>query len=485
MAHGTGSGRDAAAYLLAEKDHKHEQRAGVEVLRGNPVQLGELIDSLHFVQRYTSGVIAFAPEDKPSREDVDKLLTQFEKTAFAGLEGNQYSWAAVRHDEPDGACHVHVIAARVELQSGKSLNIAPPGWENTFDHLRDAWNYEKGWARPDDPLRARLAATNIKDIHRLESPKEAINEWLTSQMASGLISGRKGVLEALEGIGTINRVNPRYISVILEEGQKPIRLKGAIYAEQFSVGAILEAHSAARSGQGRDSSANREAAENARRELNRAIEKRVGYNQERYGRSLGGDQRGVEASRPANTQSLGAPLRSLSELVPFDRAGDHGMELVAGQGGAAESGRSRSGGSGNPEVNGRPNDEVLQHASGQSELHWEQEVNEPNRKPKPKPQRQLDRERTDGILEAISRFTAASRQNLESIGDGAEQRTHTNERPTDANQYVGRVCEAVRQLADGINQSFGKAREFARAAWAEIIASGHSHSKDHGHGMER
>ena len=36
------------------------------------------------------------------------------------------------------------------------LNIAPPGWEKTFGPLRDAFNAEHGWARPDDPARARV-----------------------------------------------------------------------------------------------------------------------------------------------------------------------------------------------------------------------------------------------------------------------------------------------------------------------------------------
>ena len=43
----------------------------------------------------------------------------------------------------------------VDLETGKSLNIAPPGWQKTFGPLRDAFNHEHGWSRPDDPARAR------------------------------------------------------------------------------------------------------------------------------------------------------------------------------------------------------------------------------------------------------------------------------------------------------------------------------------------
>ena len=47
------------------------------------------------------------------------------------------------------------MAARCDLETGKSLNIAAPGWQKTFDALRDWQNHENGWSRPDDPERAR------------------------------------------------------------------------------------------------------------------------------------------------------------------------------------------------------------------------------------------------------------------------------------------------------------------------------------------
>ena len=50
---------------------------------------------------------------------------------------------------------MHVLAARCDLETGKSLNIAAPGWQKTFDALRDWQNHENGWSRPDDPARAR------------------------------------------------------------------------------------------------------------------------------------------------------------------------------------------------------------------------------------------------------------------------------------------------------------------------------------------
>nr|WP_181411535.1 hypothetical protein [Aeromonas hydrophila] len=44
MAHGTGSGAAASAYLMGDLDHKGVARAGVEVLRGDPVLFGALAE---------------------------------------------------------------------------------------------------------------------------------------------------------------------------------------------------------------------------------------------------------------------------------------------------------------------------------------------------------------------------------------------------------------------------------------------------------
>ena len=110
-------------------------------------------DALAFDHKYTAGVIAWAPEDQPSNQAIDRVLDAFEQTAWAGLDPDRYAWAAVRHRDADGGVHVHVLAARCDLETGKSLNIAPPGWEQTYGPLVEACNLDHGWSRPDDPAR--------------------------------------------------------------------------------------------------------------------------------------------------------------------------------------------------------------------------------------------------------------------------------------------------------------------------------------------
>ena len=76
LARGTGSARDAAG----------KPRAGVEVLRGDPHQVAAVADTLPFDHKYTSGVIAWAPEDAPTDDQIGEVLDAFEETAWAGLE---------------------------------------------------------------------------------------------------------------------------------------------------------------------------------------------------------------------------------------------------------------------------------------------------------------------------------------------------------------------------------------------------------------
>ena len=155
LARGTGSAQAAADYLLRETDSQGAVREDVAVLRGDPDDVAAVADSLEFDHKYTSGVIAWAPEDQPSDQDIDRVLDEFEQTAWAGLAPDRHAWAAVQHRAANGGVHVHVLAARCDLETGKSLNIAPPGWEQTYGPLVEACNLEHGWSRPDDPARAR------------------------------------------------------------------------------------------------------------------------------------------------------------------------------------------------------------------------------------------------------------------------------------------------------------------------------------------
>ena len=100
-------------------------------------------DALEFEHKYRSAVLAWSPEDRPTAAQIEAVLDKFEQTAWPALEPDRYSWTAVLHREHRGGVHVHFLTARCDVETGKRLNIAPPGWQKTYDPLRDAFNHEQ------------------------------------------------------------------------------------------------------------------------------------------------------------------------------------------------------------------------------------------------------------------------------------------------------------------------------------------------------
>ena len=302
---GTGSAGKASGYLVGERDAMGREREGVEVLRGDPEMVAAVADSLEFEHKYRSIVIAWAPEDRPTDAQIEAVLDEFEKTAWAGLEPDRYSWTAVLHREHGGGVHVHILTARCDLETGKSLNIAPPGWQKTFDPLRDAFNHEHGWSRPDDPARARtqqpghrayIEAANLRAGLEVEAdPRELIRDYLVQRVEHGVVRSRADVVSTLEGAGLeVPRQGKDYVTARDPASGKRWRLKGALYEHDFNPERVdIPAPPPAGGGPPGDRGDGRERAAAARRELERRRRQRAAYHRSRYG---GG---GRTAERPA------------------------------------------------------------------------------------------------------------------------------------------------------------------------------------------
>lgn len=236
--HGQGNTKLAAEYVVNDVDHTKSLRAGVEVICGDPKIFTALCEANPHKWKYTSGVIAFAPTDNPTEEQIYEVLDRFEETAFAGLEPEQYHLFATRHIEADGSTHIHILVPRLELNTGKSLNIAPPGHENYYAPLRDYFNYKYAWARPDDPLRAKT----------LKEPRFTkkeflghLNEYIQELVMHDVVHNQADVAQAIKEYPHVINVRPskNYIAVDLKDG-KTHRIKGAFYEAGFQLGTYYE-----------------------------------------------------------------------------------------------------------------------------------------------------------------------------------------------------------------------------------------------------
>lgn len=242
---GTGDPKLAAAYVTGEQDHQGDRRAGVKILRGDPATFAIIAESIKFQYCYTSAVIAWSPEDHVSDAQLEEVLDLFEEHAFAGLSPEQYHMTAVMHAEDDGSRHLHILVPRIELNSGKSLNIAPPGHHHYFDPLRDFLNHKYGWARPDDPT--RIKSIKLKNHHEMQNaaaikagmqhlPKktrlELIHQYVEQRIVYGIINNRDDLLKSLSELGELSRKHDHYISLKTSYGTD--RLKGKFYHAEFS-----------------------------------------------------------------------------------------------------------------------------------------------------------------------------------------------------------------------------------------------------------
>lgn len=292
--HGTGGGAGPVDYVTDER-RKGRENEPPEVVRGDPDQTRNLIDSLEFKHKYTSGVLSFAPDEKITPEMEEAIIDRFEKVAFAGLEPDQYNILWVRHTHA-GHHELHFVTPRVELSTGKSLNIKPPGdlAQATFDDFRSEVNARYGLADPDDPDRARnvstpdhelkIAAEAIRSGQKPpENIRDLIDGVLTERAVQGLIRSREDVLEHVKDLGfNVAREGKNYITVTEPESGGRWRLKGALYARDYEPSQTLERAEAARQrdyGKPDKATASRYA-----ERVEQHIAKRAEYHQGRYPR---------------------------------------------------------------------------------------------------------------------------------------------------------------------------------------------------------
>ena len=127
------------------------------------------------------------------------------------------------------------------IDTGRSLNIAPPGWRRTLDPLRDAFNHEHGWSRPGDPARARVQqpghrayveAARLRAGLRLEpEPRDLIRDYLLQRVEHGTVRNRADVVAALREAGLeVPRQGKDYLTALDRATGDRWRLKGGLYA---------------------------------------------------------------------------------------------------------------------------------------------------------------------------------------------------------------------------------------------------------------
>ncbi|GAA6160246.1 hypothetical protein NBRC116589_24200 [Ruegeria sp. HU-ET01832] len=246
---GKGAGAGPVGYLVAERVLAYDGNRDLirdaddhpltvvrdplpEVLRGDPSRTEALIDASPHQWTYRAGVISFAAEDAPSEAQQAEVMDAFEQLAFAGLDGEQYDMLWVRHSHEDRV-ELHFCIPRLELTTGRSLNIAPPGYQDAYDSLRDLMNQRHGWADPMELERAQEVRDTIEAPNRAQG-RDELHAWILDQISMGLIEDRASMIEALTDAGfDLPRAGKSYLTAQDPESGERWRLKGEIFHEDW------------------------------------------------------------------------------------------------------------------------------------------------------------------------------------------------------------------------------------------------------------
>lgn len=286
---GRGGSAGVMDYMLGRK----RDREGATVLRGNPDQTADLIDSLTFSKRYTSGCLSF--EETALKPDTKAaIMDSFEQAIFAGLDRDQYDVTWIEHTDKNGRIELNFVIPNVELLTGRRLQPYYDPADRTRINAWQNWvNAHFNFADPHDPARRRALSTPADLPKPKQEAAQFITNGLTALIAQGIVKDRQSVIQSLTEAGfNVTRETRQSISVTLPGEAKPLRLSGWIYERDFKASrAVPEELTAAHEAYSRDRTQRADAARDLYKETHRA---KQNYNRDRYERSRQSDTASIK-----------------------------------------------------------------------------------------------------------------------------------------------------------------------------------------------
>jgi hypothetical protein len=238
FASGRSRGESVVNYLISDKDHTGATRkAKATIIEGNANATIEIINTISRDWKYVSGVIAFKDNEKPTQQEMLKIIDKFKQTFCAGLSENQFNALFVLHRDK-GNDEIHFVVPMIELTTGKRLNIHPPGKKNQdlYQTFSKVLNQELGYAQiVPDPLKIALPSHKLKSpVFKADNRKNTLLQThIRQSIVSGKVQNRKQLCNYLEEeLGVqVHRQGKDYISIRLPGDQKSRRLKGPLFEE--------------------------------------------------------------------------------------------------------------------------------------------------------------------------------------------------------------------------------------------------------------
>ena len=237
---------------MGMKDHNGAIRSvAPEVLEGDPQLTIDLINLIERKHKYTSGVISFREEEKPTEKQMKQIMNDFRKSFLPGLDKNNFNDLWVIHRDKKNV-EMHFLVVMDEIKSGKRINICPPG-KGTQEHFHtftQVQNHKNDWYQViADPLRAALSGFEAK-THTGEKSKAFKNKFaekVSNQILNGKIENREQLIDFLkEHKFEVPRIGQDYISIKMPSELKARRLKGPMFVEGANYADLVKQHHASK-----------------------------------------------------------------------------------------------------------------------------------------------------------------------------------------------------------------------------------------------
>lgn len=240
---GKGKAKGPLNYLLGNDKNNKTRDPAPQIIKGDRKLTEVLIDSNHRQYKYTSGVIAFRDNEKPTQEQIEKIIEAFEKTFTPELQ-ERVPLLWVKHQEK-GNIELHFIAPMQDARTGKQFNICPPGdqFKQMFKDFQALANDTYGW----DQVRGNMLKAQMTELDKIDPDnknnklKKNISTEIERKAKKGELNNRDDLIKYLQKSGfEITRKGKDYISVKHRKSLKATRLRGLAFQENANYKKLLE-----------------------------------------------------------------------------------------------------------------------------------------------------------------------------------------------------------------------------------------------------
>ena len=237
--YGNGMSKGPLDYLLG----KDRDRDHARLLSGSEQEVAGLIDSSPFAKKYTAGCLSFYETDL-DQSAKEKIMADFEKCLFPGLDQSQYRVLWIEHkdkvNQETGECRLELnfVIPNTEILTGQRLQpFYHKADMSRVDLFKKVTNFEYGLHDPDDPLFRQDITTKKSLPKKVADIKTVIDTEAQNAIEKGMITDRASMKKWLMDLGLeISKETKKSISVLYPHDDKkpyPIRLTGAIYEQNF------------------------------------------------------------------------------------------------------------------------------------------------------------------------------------------------------------------------------------------------------------